>query len=423
MDVFYKYKDKTSTDAREFILNNKLDIDYEYIFEEFIPFQFFITGKTIYKGVTIGKEYLFNGSKDNNEFDFSVESLKRSFELYLDEKEFDFSEQFAVALSGGIDSGTVATLLKPEIVFTGYYDRKDCDEIELADETSSNINEISTHLKIKLSEFDFIENLIEMLENNLIPSAGLGGVTEYVLLKKFKKEYPDIKQFVFGEGGDEIFLGYFYNYYLRNLVNFNPIEKHMSNFLPTKINKEKEIIDASIPIFLNRKNMNVLDLFSIYGTWEIIKNISKFKTIEEKLLSVNINMILLSQLHMKQVCGNSLGIKCFNPIANKTLIDNAFYINSSLNSRNIQKFPLRNLNILPRKVRDNEIKSGFKMPIDEWKNVELLFVEYYDKFFKRCVEKFNFINMRGFPGVNRESWAVVQAEICIELAERRGGLK
>jgi hypothetical protein len=117
MDVFYKYKDKISTDARDFILNNKLEIDYDYIFEEFVPFQFFITGRTIYKGVTIGKEYCFSGAKENR-FEFSVETMKKSMDDYLDEKGFDLSKPFAVALSGGIDSGTVATLLRPEIVFT-----------------------------------------------------------------------------------------------------------------------------------------------------------------------------------------------------------------------------------------------------------------------------------------------------------------
>jgi asparagine synthetase B (glutamine-hydrolysing) len=340
---------------------------------------------------------------------------------YLDEKGFDLSKPFAVALSGGIDSGTVATLLRPEIVFTGYYDRADCNEVELSNEIYSNIESAKMHVSIKLDESDFLENLVEMLENNLIPSAGFGGVMEYALLKKFRKEYPNIDQFAFGEGGDEIFFGYLFNYYLRNLVSFNPIEKHMSNFLPTLKRKEAEIINASIPIFLNRSSVGTFYLFSNRGVWKIDEKISQFRTVDEKLLYVNINMILLSQLHMKQAIGNSLGVKCFNPIANKDLIENSFSINSKFDPSLIQKFPLRNLNVLPNKVRDNDVKNGFKIPIDDWKNVERLLSVYYENFSRRIKDKYSF-QINNFPGTNRESWAIAQAEICIELAEKRGGL-
>ena len=60
MRIKYKYKDRLFEDIRDVVYNNKLNINFEYLFEEYLPFQAFITGRTFFEGLTIEPSVKFD---------------------------------------------------------------------------------------------------------------------------------------------------------------------------------------------------------------------------------------------------------------------------------------------------------------------------------------------------------------------------
>ena len=81
MRLQYSYQDRFFDDIRDIVLNNKLEINYEHIFEEYLPFQVFVTGDTFFKGVRIVPSVKFEPSMIGRGFD--EEYFKESVNDYL----------------------------------------------------------------------------------------------------------------------------------------------------------------------------------------------------------------------------------------------------------------------------------------------------------------------------------------------------
>jgi len=406
MKIKYKYKEKEVEDIRDIVYNNKLDINYEYIFEEYLPFQAFVTGRTFFKDLTMEPSVKFDPF-EYVKFQKIDDGLFSEFIIdYLNKYDFDYSKEFTAAVSGGVDSTVVALKTKPKTIYSGFYNGSEFDETEYSKMVADEIG--AKHNIYNLNENDFLENMEGCLDVICTPIAGMGSVMEYATLKKVLKNTESVDQVLFGNGGDEIFMGYFFNYYIKEFYDNSHTEPiYMPNFLTSKKSIAKEIIDFTIIASLNRGPLSVL--YSPFVINTFIPMLNTIHSIIDKLLFVNINITLPSILHLNNQFCRSLGVKSFNPLANESLIKIAKHINTPMT-----KFPkevLRNLcDNIPEPIKNNYIKRGFPIPVNRWDNLNDIIRNSYNSFFKRPEIS---INNNPYNGINRYSWGIFQAELCL----------
>lgn len=413
MKLIYKYKDEIFNSLQDIIDNNKLEIDYGAITEELIPFQAFISGRTFFKGVSLEPSFRYNPNNQISNFEFNNDFFSKGINEYLDENNFKSSKNPIATVSGGIDSSVVAMELKPKIVYSGYYDGGEFfDETPYSKAVADKIN--AKHLTFKLTEDDFLNNLDEYIKMSGSPIVGLGAIMEFTLLKKILyEEKIDTDCIIFGNGGDEIFMGYYFNYFVKDFWNYGheKIEKYMSNFLPTKISITEKVIDFMLIASINRGGSEYL--YSPFVLNKFLPEVQPIKSVLDKLLFININYTLPTLLNLYSQFSSYFKIKCLNPLSNDLFIKSAKKINSPISE--IPKNSLREIHKdLPDMVKKNYLKRGFPMPIHDWKKLEKLMKETYGTFFDRA--EINIIE-KPFDGINRYTWGVFQTELFLRSIE------
>jgi len=411
MKVQYWYRGEAVDDLRDLVLNHKFKPNWDYILNEYIPYQTHITGRTFFEEVSVAPTCLFEPLSALGEQCFNRDIFTSSFDDYLNRYDYDEKELTMAAVSGGVDSSVVALEIKPDVIYSGYYDSEEYNELEysslIADTTNSN------HHKILLTEQDFIDNMYEVMDAICTPVGGMGSVMEYTTLKKALSLVTNINQVFFGNGGDEIFAGYHFNHFVKEFYERGfKVPYYMPNFQESSVKITENLIDFILVASMNRGPRSIMS--SEFTNEFLLKKIDTMTSVISKLLYVNINITLPSLLHLNNQICKSLEIKGFNPIANEELVRAAKRINTPLSDW--PKMKLRKINPdLPERIQMNFIKKGFPIPLESWYNVRDFFEVAYDQFHMRppvTIEKIP------FNGINRYTWAIFQAELCI----RRFGL-
>lgn len=399
MKIQYKYKNELFDDIRDIVFNNnKFEPDFDYILEEYIPFQVFITGRTFFKGVTVVSDIKY---LPENQMPVIVpldslisESFKKQYE--------SMSTLPIAAVSGGIDSSIVAAKFQPNLVYTGYY--KDGEEYDETPYAAAMANVIGArHIKVKLVEQDFIDNMYKVLDVYCTPIGGLGSVTEYAVLQRVLEKYKE-KEVLFGHGGDEIFMAYFFNRFVMNFCDYASLSTEgMVNFWPSLYKGIRNIVDFMIISSINRAGKEIM--YSGFVRTKLEPLLSNIEKVIDKILTININWTLPSLLHLNQQMCVSLGVKGYSPIATMDLIKYARALNTPMAT--IQKEQLRNLPFgVPDVITNNYEKRGFPVPIEVWPNVSKIIEEEYNRF---RLESWIPFSLPEFKGVNRFTWGAAQA--------------
>lgn len=401
MRLQYVYQDAFFDDLRDVVNNNKLEINYGHLFEEYLPFQVFITGETAFKGVRVSPSVKFEAG--NMGRSFSADLLDEAIADYLTGTNYHLCSHTVAAVSGGVDSSVVALHCRPDKIYSGYYPVDGYSEIEYSKLVAQELD--VEHLQIKLDEEDFLEGLEDYMDVVCTPVAGMGGVMELVTLQKALKNDSKIDSVLFGNGGDEIFLGYFFNHFVKELyASGRTPPEYMPNFLPMKANIINQMLDTMIVASINRLGSAQLQSKMAYG---LLKELGTIRNVFDKLLYININMTLPSLLHVNQQICNVAGVNGFNPLTSPLLIENASRINMPADS--LPKHKLREVKPnLPEKIKNNTEKRGFPIPLSKW--------EYVDKYFEELWEAFKYrdwyINIpEEYPGLNRLSWGIANIEL------------
>ena len=402
MKISYKYCNKICADIRDIVFNNKLKPDFQYILEEYIPFQIFITGRTFFRGVEIIIDTPYEPENQDRLNCPPHQFILDSF----DKKEFDHE---VAAVSGGIDSSTMSMIYKPSLIYTGYYDG---DERYNETVPAGIIGDLigARHLKIKLTEQDFLDNIYKVMDVFCLPIGGLGPLMEYVLLKKVIEEVGTVDTVLFGHGGDEIFLGYFFDQFVRSFYH-SAIQssRYMPTFMPSISKGIEGIVDLMIIALLNRAGRKTFG--SEFITKVLEPYLFSMPNIVDKLLYVSINWVLPSLLHLNQQFCRSLGVTSCTPLANAALIRHARALNSPMSE--IPKQVLRDMEVgVPREILDNYKKNGFQIPMDTWNGASELIEGEYNNFVNRRIPNY-YANcyLPEYTELNRYTWAVAQAEM------------
>ena len=199
MKIFYTYKGEMFDDIRDIVENNKLLPNWDYIFFEYMPYQVFLTGRTFFKDVYVQPNVKYD-PQDQFTNDITLEEVVAQ---YLEAYEFK-SKSFAAAVSGGIDSSSVALLVEPMGIYTGYYDEPGYDEREYSEKISEIL--ATYHVQIEVTEKAYLAAIDAFLKAICSPIAGMGGVSEYLVLKQ-AKDLLKADSVFFGNGGDEVLCG------------------------------------------------------------------------------------------------------------------------------------------------------------------------------------------------------------------------
>jgi len=102
---------------------------------------------------------------------------------------------------------------------------------------------------------------------------------------------------------------------------------------------------------------------------------------------------------------SALGVRTFSPLANRDFIQTALALNSPMSV--IPKQKLREVrNDLPESIKTNYVKKGFPIPLDKWHRLSELMREAWYRFWKEFSS-----SPEPYPGINRYSWGVLQAEM------------
>ena len=397
MKVFYTYKGEMFDDIRDIVENNKkLQPNWDYIFFEYMPYQVFLTGRTFFKDVYVQPNVKYDPV---DQFESKI-TLEEVMTQYLEAYEFS-SKSFAAAVSGGVDSSSVALLTEPMGIYTGYYDEPGYDEREYSEKISEIL--ATYHVQLEVTEKLYLAAIDGFLEAVCSPIAGMGGVSEYLVLS-LAKELLKADSVFFGNGGDEVFCGYFYNHIIDEMVR-SADEPHewMDNFAPTR----KRFVYENINTFINMLNYR--------GSGSPERN--PFDRLKgdyvDKMLSVNINYTLPSLLHINQQMCLANGVKGYNPLSSEVLIKHAKMFNSPIS--NEPKAWLKGMVDLPPAIKNRKDKMGFPIPVHKWAKLNELMREAYDSFITFVHDNnFGYYDIREvsqpYDGINRRTWGIFMIE-------------
>jgi asparagine synthase (glutamine-hydrolysing) len=366
---------------------------------------------------------------------------------------------YGAYLSGGIDSGTIVSLMakysgkKIETFSVGFEDKEDM-EISEAKFLSNHIG--TNHHELLIKE-DSVKNLPNIVYHSDEPMADPTAIPIY-LLSKYTKKYCTVV--LTGEGSDEIFAGYPQYKFMklhRNFIRPLPtlIRKVLPNIIkviPTKIlnkgfryasalgdkgierfsnfvisNKYSEQYINQVGLF-NKEEMKELygfsnDIYSEYGQKYFLNTNRRNVVRNCQIMDFKGNMVddLLMKLD-KNTMAFSIEGRC--PFLDYRIIELAFKMpdNLKLKGFNQDKYILRKVmgGLIPEQTRKRK-KKHFFVPINKWFKNELselknqLLNERYIN--KQNIFKYSYIKKieEGFESsklfYSRQLWSLIVFQI------------
>lgn len=281
-------------------------------------------------------------------------------------------KQVSVALSGGVDSTLVISLLRkifPDIgidaISVKFADS--VDETNIATKIAKNFN--AEHHIIP------IDNFLEELPNAIGIFKMPFWDTHWYHVVKTAKQFSKI--LVSGDGGDELFGGYTFRYekFLSKLSdNMTPVAK-AKLYLECH---ERDWVSDQKDLFGNKVNFNWNDIYSILVPYFD----NKLSPINQIFLADMNGKLLFNWIPMNTSFFEYFDVKSLTPLLSKNLISFATHLDYKIKynqDENLGKIPLRE--ILVKHVDPNFVtpkKQGFSVnTVNLWKSHGKKLCDYY----------------------------------------------
>lgn len=300
-------------------------------------------------------------------------------------KSFRSDKPIAYLLSGGIDSSIISSIArkkKTKIKFYSFKSKnKNYDESDNIDILKNKLNLNHKYVySNKSNNFEMLKNFISNFGFPLMSSTYLayGSLCKEISKDKFKV-------IISGNGGDEIFSGYYAHHmsYLLSIENtnyfkkkYNEWEKNTKPFIRSKILKDfdeyKKLLKSSNPTFHENKE------YEKYFTNKFsIKNYKRFHYSKDFFLN-HLNKDLFedsipAQVHSIDNISMFFSIESRAPFLSKNLFDLRNKINKNLLIKDGKaKYVLRNAfkNELPKTIINDKEKIGFYSTLNETLNLK-----------------------------------------------------
>jgi len=273
------------------------------------------------------------------------------------------SHKYAALISGGVDSALIASIAKPDFIYTSHYDFPDFDELEFARMVAKQIGK-----KLQViapTKNDFI-NTKDKIAYHLDEPCTWTSFTLWMLLDRLAKD--GIKVVMTGDGADEIFGGY-HRYHLLNhdeqirqleamknyeyLINKyygDPVERYskiVNRYHNTFDQEVNTYLYHSIGFYFNKMEGDVVHLMGLndfYSTMQIL-------------------------LQMTDRISMAFSMENRSPFLDYRLVQYAFSMPSKYKIKNgISKWILKEIakKFIPKPIVDRKDKRGFSAPVNRW---------------------------------------------------------
>ena len=270
---------------------------------------------------------------------------------------------YAVFASGGVDSSLIASIAKPDFLYTAHYDYSDFDELEYAKLLAKHIKKELVIIEPKKE--DFLKTR-EKIAYHLDTPCTWTSFTLYMLLERAKKD--GVKIIMSGEGADEIFAGYhryhllhhdeqIYNLeamkqysYLIGKYYGSPVERYLK-----LINRYENPYDENV----NRYLLNQLEFFYERAK----KDVVQFMGLNDFYTTMQVLLQMSDRLSM------AFSIENRSPFLDYRLMEFGFSINSKYKIKDGKtKWILKEVSkkFIPKEIADRIDKRGFSAPVNKW---------------------------------------------------------
>ncbi len=337
--------------------------------------------------ITVKKYYEVNKLDQSA---YSEEELKnRIVELLEDSIKLRFRSDVPVGtcLSGGFDSSSIVSLAsdagqKNIQTFSAVWNEKNCDESYYIDIVNNRFN--CSPNKVIPSESEFSDVFSKLCYYQEIPTEGPGLYPQWYVMKKAGEK---VKVLLDGQGGDEVFGGYFQmGAYLRGILrdkNIFKIASESKNFIQF-FNKSgihsftgwlfpkqygymtRSKLSARFNI-INKELLNKIEKSSLYFDVEPAKKFSSY------LGSLSYHFIhtmtIPALLHYEDRSSMAHSIESRVPFLDYRLVELGVNLSSKYLSYKGISRPLYRKAVtpyLPKEIVNRTDKLGFPVPFNDW---------------------------------------------------------
>jgi asparagine synthase (glutamine-hydrolysing) len=271
--------------------------------------------------------------------------------------------EYSVFVSGGVDSSLIASIAKPQNIYTAHYDYDDFDELEYAKLLSSHIKR---DLKIiKPTKDDFL-NTRKKIAYALDSPCTWTSFTLWMLVENAKKD--GVKIVMSGEGADELFAGY-HRYHLlhhdeqiHNLEAMKQYKYLIGRYYGSAAQRYAKLVNRYENKFDEKVNRFLEE--SIEFFYEKSKgDIVHFMGMNDFYTTMQVLLQMSDRVNMAHSIENR------SPFLDFRLIQFAFSMPSKYKIKNgITKWALKEVakKFIPAKIANRIDKRGFSAPVNKW---------------------------------------------------------
>ena len=265
-------------------------------------------------------------------------------------------------ISGGIDSSIVASILKPEYLYTIYFNLgPDFDELNYAKLMAKHINRELNIVTPKPSDFKKTRSKIAY---HLDTPCTWTSFSIWQLLKRCSK---DVKVILSGDGADEIFAGY-HRYLLLNhdekifdLPSLQNYDYLINNYYGDAKDRYARLINRNSNKF-DKKNYNSLLEFVEF-------HFKKSQSVINGMTMTDFYSTMQVLLQMSDRLTSAFSIENRSPFLDHRIIEFGFGLDDNMKIRNGQtKWLLKEVakRFVPKEIYERIDKRGFSAPLNKW---------------------------------------------------------
>jgi len=273
------------------------------------------------------------------------------------------AHQYSAFISGGVDSSLIATIAKPDFLYTAHYPYSDFNELDyaklVAKQIGKKLNIVSP------TKEDFIRTR-EKIAYYLDTPATWTSFTLWMLLEKAKSD--GVKVVMSGDGADEMFAGY-HRYHLLNhdeqIYKLEAMKQYsylIGKYYGSATSRYAKLVNRAENPYNERVNRYLEESIGEYAN-KIGNDIIHFMGLNDFYSTMQILLQMGDRLSMAHSIENR------SPFLDYRLIQYAFSIESKYKIRNgITKWILKEVSkkFIPLEIAERIDKRGFSAPINRW---------------------------------------------------------